>query len=117
MICILFFFTNLSEESEKWSESDSQILENKNDLIQVGYPKILKFQAENKNDVLVALNSSYENEHFYNKKFFERNLKDYLKGGFQCEFCLKNVEIWPSFRSKKGDDHNPVIITLSVRFH
>lgn len=67
------------------------------DILEIGPPKCIKYQAENE---LVDLPKQLSSENTPNKPFYNKEIKEYLRGGFTCDFCLANVLQWPNFSNQ-----------------
>ncbi len=83
-----------SEDDESFS-SDNQ----SDGLIEVGPPKFLRYLAEIKG-TQDQNNLILNEQDKFPKSFYCKDLKDYLKGGFTCDFCQSTSLPWPSFHDQ-----------------
>lgn len=67
------------------------------DILEIGPPKCIKYQAENE---IVGLPIQSNIDNTANKPFYNKEIKEYLRGGFTCDFCLSIVLQWPNFSNQ-----------------
>ena len=68
-------------------------------VFEIGPPKIMKYLAENELGDYPCLTSHEASEKTLYKSFYGKELKEYLKGGFICDFCQSKSLAWPSFNN------------------
>ena len=64
-------------------------------VFEIGPPKIMKYLAENELGDYPCLTTTEANEKTLYKSFYGKELKEYLKGGFICDFCQSKSLAWP----------------------
>ena len=87
----LLFKVEKNEDSDVESNYSDYLA----DLVDIGPPKILKYQKQELTSKKVSL-ERYDIEDEFISDFFQKDLKDYLLGGFYCEFCQNKTYPWPS---------------------
>ncbi len=71
-------------------------------LIEIGQPKILKGHRESKKSFQNLSVRDITEKKSFNSQFFCKEIKDYISGGFLCEFCKNKTLSW---QSNKSDLH------------
>lgn len=85
------------------SDDDAHYAEYLSSLIEIGPPKILRFQKKkqtlgsrtSRTTNNVSASQTEEMPEFLSE-FFTKEIKDYLLGGLKCEFCQYNTLPWPT---------------------
>ena len=100
------------------SDDESHYAEYLSSLIEIGPPKILRFQkkkanvgsrtsrSNNNNNNASSMQVDSEMPEFLSD-FFQREIKDYLLGGIKCEFCQSTTFPWPTLINDSSNKVRP----------
>ena len=91
--CVYFLF---KAEHREDSDEESNYSEYLSNLIEIGPPKILKYQSKQNNFGNKSSRVNNDEHPEFLSDFFQKDIKDYLLGGIVCEFCQCKTHPWPS---------------------
>ena len=108
------FFSTLKVSKYDDSDDESHYAEYLSSLIEIGPPKILRFQKKKAN---LGSRTSRSNNNAsslqvdempeFLSDFFQREIKDYLLGGIKCEFCQSTTFQWPTLINYSSNKVRP----------
>ena len=79
-------------------------------LIEIGPPKILRFQSKQPNYAQKSSRNQQTNNveeiPEFLSDFFQKDIKDHLLGGLKCEFCESKTLPWPTLTNNSYDKVN-----------
>lgn len=80
------------------SDEDSFTSDNDN-MLEIGPPRSIKYQSSEH----TKLGQEFvRNEENFSKSFWGKELKDFLKGKFTCEFCQSLSSPWPNILNQNA---------------